>query len=287
MSGLNAQNIEVKGYLGATYYLGDLAPQPIALSFTEGNLAWSLSVGTKLSDVFSLHAKYTLGKIGGDDGNASTIGRRERNLSFQSPLREFAVVTEININHWLTGLDKYGINIYYSTGIAVFNFDPQTIYKNQAVRLQPLGTEGQGLPGYDEKYSLYQVSIPFGLGLSFNFNTRLKFSFEVVPRVTFTDYIDDVSKAYVSTQELVDAGKLLTADLANRTGEFQGNTRVDYVTGSLRGNANDNDWYFFSGISLSYTFGKMEKKVIDILPQEEEILEAPDSKSQEQPKDKE
>lgn len=259
--GISGQNVEVRGYLGAAYYQGDLAPLPVAFSFSEGNLAWSLSVGMKVSKVFKLHTRFTLGKLIGDDVNASSDDRKRRNLNFQSPLREYALLTDINLNHWLKGLDKYGINLYYSTGIAVFHFEPQTILNGELVKLRTLGTEGQGLPGYPDAYSNLQISIPFGMGFSFDFTKRLAMNFEVMPRITFTDYIDDVSGTYVSTQELIDANRPITAQVANKAVGNDG-LPIEYPTGTKRGDSSDNDWYFFAGLGLSYTFGNVEETIV-------------------------
>lgn len=269
-----SQQVIVKGSLGASYYQGDLAPLPVALSLSEGNASWSLSVGTKLSNVFKIHGRFTIGKLIGDDAQASSVSRKARNLSFQSPLREYAVITDVNLNHWLKGLDQYGLQLYYSTGIAVFTFDPQAIIQNEAIRLQPLGTEGQGLPGYGDYYSLTQLSIPFGLGLAFDLSARLQMGFEVVPRVTFTDYIDDVSTIYPGEAVLMDANRTLAARLSDRSGEL-GSGGPRYEAGSMRGDSNDNDWYVIAGVSLSYTFGAIqavaEPSAIDPLLDDEQV----------------
>ncbi|MGK0317736.1 MAG: hypothetical protein ACI86M_003982, partial [Saprospiraceae bacterium] len=45
------------------------------------------------------------------------------------------------------------------------------------------------------------------------------------------------------------------AMLANRIGEYLGTGVVSLPTGASRGNPNDNDWYFFSGVYLSYNWG--------------------------------
>jgi len=275
LSGTNimlSQNVIVRGSLGASYYQGDLAPLPVALSLSEGNLSWSLSVGTRINDIFKIHTRFTLGKLSGDDSNGSSASRRARNLRFQSPLREYAVITDVNLNHWLKGLDKYGLELYYTTGLAVFNFDPQTVVQGSAVRLQPLGTEGQGLPGYDDYYGLTQVSIPFGFGIGFYLNPRLRMAFEMTPRITFTDYIDDVSTNYPGEVVLQAANRPLAATLSDRSGELSvtGNA---FAAGSRRGDSTDNDWYVIAGVSLSYEFGS--------LPPTKAVLPVPDPLLQE------
>jgi hypothetical protein len=257
---LDAQEYEFRFYLGANYYQGDLAPTTNKFSFSQGQIAWSTLLGIKLSDLFKVNAKFMTGKLVGSDSDSKNAFRELRNLSFQSPLYEFGINTEININHLLKGLNKYGVKIYYTTGINVFKFNPKTFVRNEfgvveIIDLQPLGTEGQGLPGFNDKYKLTQFNIPFGIGFRFHLFDNFEMGIELVPRVTFTDYIDDVSGTYVSYDDLIAANRQVAAIVANRMGEYLGTDAVSLPTGTARGNPDDNDWYFFSGVYLSYNWG--------------------------------
>lgn len=263
---LDAQEYEFRFYLGANYYQGDLAPSTNKFSFSQGQIAWSAMVGTKLNEVFKVNAKFMTGKLLGRDSDSQSLDRKKRNLSFQSPLYEFGINTEININHFLKGLDKYGVKVYYTTGINLFHFSPKTFKRNEfgdveIIDLQPLGTEGQGLPGFNDRYSLTQINIPFGLGFRFHLFDNIEMGIELVPRITFTDYIDDVSDSYVSYDDLMAANRPIAAMMANRTGEYLGTNVVSVPTGATRGNPDDNDWYFFSGVYLSYNWGAGYKPI--------------------------
>ncbi|MDF1698770.1 MAG: DUF6089 family protein [Saprospiraceae bacterium] len=264
-----SQEYEVRFYLGANYYQGDLSPRAAKFSFSPGRLGWAVMAGTKVSEVFKLNLKFMTGQIGGDDSDANNDSRRVRNLSFDSPIYEFGVNTEININHFLPFLNKYGINIYYTTGINYFNFSPKTALLNSSgdfilVDLQPIGTEGQGLTGYKDRYALNQINIPFGFGMKFQLFENIEIGFELVPRMTFTDYLDDVSGVYLDKGIFLDNNRILAAQLSNRTGEYLGTDPIDYPEGTLRGNPEDNDWYFFGAAFISYNFGKgyVPKKLI-------------------------
>jgi hypothetical protein len=48
-------------------------------------------------------------------------------------------------------------------------------------------------------YNLFQVAIPFGLGVRFKLNEAVDFSADPGFRYLFTDYIDDVSRNYVDS----------------------------------------------------------------------------------------
>ncbi len=261
--------VDVKFLIGSTYYQGDLSPSTNRFSLSPGKTAWSVQVGYQFHSHCKIYGKYLTGTIAGRDSESPIDGRRIRNLSFVSPIWELGIGTEFNINKLLPFFDKYGINWYFSVGVNLFHFDPHTIYNGQIVRLQPLGTEGQGLLGYDKPYSLTQINIPMGIGLKFKLTTRLDIGFEIVPRITFTDYIDDVSKEYVNLQLFIDANKPQAAILSNRTGEWLGTEAINYPTGTVRGNPGDNDRYVFMAISVAYHFGT-PRELIEVGKKEEQ-----------------
>lgn len=258
VNGLHAQQYSLRAYGGGLYYLGDLAPLSSSLSVSQYNPSLGISIGKEWNKTFDFHLKYVYGRISGSDEDAKSIGRRERNLSFVSSLYDLGIVTEINLNTWLKGLNRYGLNLYYSTGISVFHFNPQTVYQGRLVKLQPLGTEGQGTESLNTngKYSLTQISIPFGFGVKFDLNDEFELGFEIIPRWTFTDYLDDVSGAYVPLAELEAANGPLSAALSNRTGEYLDlPTSTDKPAGALRGDPNNADWYMFMGVYVAYKWG--------------------------------
>jgi len=84
-----------------------------------------------------------------------------------------------------------------------------------------------GISGNVEKnaeYSNVQVSIPFGGGFKYVYNPKWYFSLEFGVRKTFFDYLDNISEG----------------DLANKNYQY--------------GNPNDNDHYYFLGLSITRTF---------------------------------
>ncbi len=76
-------------------------------------------------------------------------------------------------------------------------------------------------------YPLSGISIPFGVGLKYVLYKNWNLNFEFGARKTFTDFLDDLSGT----------------DIANR---FQ------------NGNPKNKDMYLYSGISISYTFYKIQ-----------------------------
>ncbi len=241
--------------LGFSTYWGDLN-RPSLMNNLVYNSGLTLQGSYRYMKGYRFGFKIagSYGRIRGADFRSDVDWQRLRNLDFKSHLLELAVTGEFY---------PFGFNMkpgarfwapYITAGVAVFNFDPKTVYRGNEIRLQPLGTEGQGLPGYPNKYRLTQFSIPFGGGIKFILTERINMGIEVAMRTTFTDYIDDVSAIYLNYDEHSEArGSSLPAQLANRMNEFLGQEEpVRLATGSQRGGASVNDFYFVTMFSLHF-----------------------------------
>jgi hypothetical protein len=62
---------------------------------------------------------------------------------------------------------------------------------------------------------------------------------------TFTDYIDDVSSTYYLTGSVIDPN--------DQSGMLSDPTK-NHLPGMQRGNPKTNDWYSFSGLTVTYQF---------------------------------
>lgn len=259
--GAIAQSNQARMHAGGFYYLGDLSPLSSIWSFSSYNPGLGLSYTFPIYDWLDAETKFSWGRLSGSDAEARSEDRRRRNLSFQSSLYELHLGVNALLNPVLSFLDKYELQLYYTTGVSLFHFNPKATYRGELIALQPLSTEGQGTifnPNTDP-YQLTQISIPFGLGVNFDLSSAVMMGIEIVPRWTFTDYIDDVSGTYVAYDDLLSTKGILSASLANRTGELSGTGIVD-KPGKLRGDPNDNDWYFFAGIYMSYKWNSEPKE---------------------------
>lgn len=193
----------------------------------------------------ALRASAFMAYVSGDDKFTDYEPRRNRNLHFRSHLLEGAVVFELNLARFEVGSENR-FAPYLFGGIGLFNFNPQAYDStNDAwVDLQPLGTEGQNLLRYPDRqpYDLTQLCVPYGFGFKFGVTPNWALGFEFAPRITFTDYIDDVSKTYVRhTQAEV-------REFADRSADD-----ISYSEGAQRGDPSNNDAYFFGGLlSLTY-----------------------------------
>lgn len=251
---VTGQEYIVRGYFGITAYQGDLAPLPIRYSFSKGHPAFGVFFGGKISKSVTMGTRIMRGHLSGYDSESKDIQRIRRNLHFESDVYEIGLIAEYNLNSIIPAFDKFGLNIYYTTGINVFHFNPMAYYKGELKALIPLSTEGQGLSQFPNRkhYELTQINIPFGLGMEFDIADNLRIGLEISPRWTFTDYLDDVSTTYVNYDVLLESKGELSAALANRTGELLGTGPVKVPTGTGRGDSTDNDWYIYSGFHISY-----------------------------------
>jgi|694.fasta_scaffold33178_10 hypothetical protein len=280
---IHAQFHEVQVGIGTANYYGDLNTsrknilQPIT-DHSEFNIKASYSLGYRyhFKEYFSVGAQFNIMSLSGYDSDNYSKGfqnssyfRYLRNLSFYTNLYElssqFTYEPYRNDKRWFNY--KWFASPYVSAGIGLFKFNPKTMYKGTEYELQPLGTEGQGLPGQKDKYSLTQVSLPITLGLKvYSPNRSMAISMDLSYRYSTTDYLDDVSGNYFSnnlfdTYYDAPTAKLVKA-LSERRVEIDPTDQYKYITTDkqIRGNKNDNDGFITMQLKFSYFF-KQKRKV--------------------------
>jgi hypothetical protein len=163
------------------------------------------------------------------------------------------------------GRARYDLNAYGFFGIAGFYFNPKAQYNGTWYALQPLGTEGQGLPGNKGKYSLFQVSIPYGVGVYYTINRKLRIGYEMGMRQTFTDYLDDVSTVFADPVAIQNGNNSGTGDVAaalsNRSAEVltEPLDLSNFGTVDKRGDPKHNDSYMFVQLKIGYALRAKRK----------------------------
>ena len=180
--------------IGASQYFGDLNPNP---RFNTPNIAFGAFFRKQLGGYVALRvaANYTF--LGYSDRyNSYNEFMYRRNLSFNTNIYELAVQGDFNFFKFVPGSLYDRFTPYITFGVGAFYYNPYTYYNGQKVDLRPLGTEGQGTPGYAKEYSPLAVCFPIGVGVKYNINRRMNLGAEIVYRFTTTDYIDDVSGTY-------------------------------------------------------------------------------------------
>lgn len=252
--GLQAQYLEVGAQLGASNYVGDLSNNSRSLYLSESNFAAGVFLRYNWSPLLTFRLQGSYARVSGSDANSPHEAVRERNLSFRAPMGELALLAEFNFPGYNPYAFSQPFSPYLFGGVAVTHFSPRASYEDRWVPLQPLGTEGQSMENFDEPYNRTVMSIPFGLGFKFALTDEINLGLEFGLRYLFSDYLDDVSGAYVNRTELQSGNGELAASLANRTGEYLGTDPVAVPTGTVRGDEKPNDWYGIVGISFSYNF---------------------------------
>lgn len=245
--------------VGGGNYFGDINPK---FNFYKTNLMIGAIYRYNFNSRWVLKASAMFGKVEAYDADFDNI----RNLSFQSKVNELALNCEFNFFDYQTGSSKHRITPYIFGGIGVFFFNPKTeitdplSMEKQWVELQTLSTEGQGMPGYDSPYSLVNIAVPFGLGLKVSLSQRVCIGLEWGIRMTFTDYLDDVSKDYVDRTKLLSWSGDLGVAASDRTYEILPGTYNQ--AGSMRGNPKVNDWYQFFGLTITTKLNYFKRKCI-------------------------
>lgn len=239
--------------VGLSTYQGDLAPNSIGGSFSQMHFSGGVFGRYNFNNFFAAKLALNYGKISGDDANAASEAQQARNFSFRSNVYEGALTAEFNI----LGYQPYNFERVFSpyifAGVAFFNYKPEAFIDNEWVELQPLGTEGQGLEGFDEPYKLYQFAIPVGFGVKYALNDQWNIGLEVGLRKTFTDYLDDVSGLFGDNAVIAAGNGELAGMLNDRAGELTDEPAIRTAT-SQRGNADEDDTYIIGGLFISYNF---------------------------------
>ncbi len=244
---VQAQRLHFTTFAGISNYQGDL--QDKKFTFDQSHFAFGIGGAYEITDQLLLTGSIKSGKISADD-KKSTINA-DRNLNFTSPVTEISAGLEYDIFN----LNERGLTPYLFAGIAAYHFNPYTYDSvNNKVFLRPLGTEGEGFYQGRKIYSNKQISIPLGGGIKMALTDNVRLGFEIGFRKTFTDYLDDVSTTYVNADLLRASNGQLAVDLAFRGDELKAGTPYP-ADNARRGNPKSKDWYYFSGVTLSFRLG--------------------------------
>jgi hypothetical protein len=285
---------QVIGGVGVTNFLGDLGGGPgigrgfiwdLDLPATRP----SLMIGYRYQFNSYLFGRANLqwGILGADDDFTTENFRNNRSLKFRTGYIELDLMTEFYFIQnsrgnlyklrGIRGRNGLKIDVYAFGGIGFMYFNPKGEYQGSWHKLQPLGTEGQGLPGEPDKYSRTTFTIPYGMGIGKSIDRYWGINAELTFKHTFSDYIDDVSTEYYGRRRLATAYEgQLSADDINRLaflsdpssglGANEGKTFLDVLdpnrsdlVGQQRGNPENNDSYMTLMFTVSRKIVKRRK----------------------------
>lgn len=298
------QKKEIVLGIGAANFLGDLGGSDRIGTYYYRDLEMSQTKGHfqagfryRFTPTISGKAAFSYARVSGSDRLTKEPARRVRELEFRSDIFEvaaqfeYALIEEHIKGRYIRGKTKFPVNIYLFGGIGALHFNPKSRINFQGdwIELQPLGTEGQGLPGEKKKYLRYTFCIPIGIGFKYPITNQWHIGLEYGLRKTFSDYIDDVSGVYYDRGKIGPEGSdaRYFADPASSTylapkeysysekhpafdmrglktiPDLDGkNLDVAGYTnpGQRRGNSTKDDAYMFATISVSYKLIKGSTK---------------------------
>ncbi|MFM7431823.1 MAG: DUF6089 family protein [Flammeovirgaceae bacterium] len=226
------------GGLGTSSYYGDLANSSDIIG-AQPNV--NIGLQNYFSNRIGGRVELNWFILDGDDAKATSGGRDQRNLSFQSSNFELSAVGIVNLYaHGNRYYRRPSFNLYGFAGVGLLYFNPKAKdpLTGNLVALQPLQTEGNG-------YSLVAPTIPFGLGVRLKVTPQLNVAIEGGWRKVFTDYLDDVSgPSYLGT-----------AAFSNPLAARMSDKRVDAQLGlpsGVRGNPTSDDAYMLLNVKIEY-----------------------------------
>lgn len=242
----NAQNLELGFVLGATTYEGELSPVEAIEYLQTYRPAFGFFTRYHISRRIAVRADLRYATIFGDDA----INSRPRNLNFRTRLGELTLLGE-----WAPFSLRLGPGVYAApyghAGGGLLYFNPQGLRNNTYIDLAPLGTEGQGLPGYPEPYNQFTYVLTAGGGAKIEFNEQWTLGGEVALRYSGSDYLDDVGPTPVTYRDVLD-GNGSTAAYFSRPSFNPDSDNPDEVY--VRG-GEATDFIFTAVITISFRLG--------------------------------
>lgn len=237
---LKAQTWEIGATGGGSGYMGDLNPNnPIKVS----GYAFGGFVKRNFNGYLSVRGGLTFGRIAAADSNSNSAQFRERNLSFTTSIQEVAITGEFNFMNYIPEAGKNKFTPFIFLGGAAATYFPYTTYEGKKYSLRGARTEGEKV-----NYSTTTISLIYGAGIKYNIAGKFTLGAEMGYRNTNTDYLDDVSGNYVDKGSAQTISKALADRSGEKTGIYIG------TPGTQRGDLRSHDTYFFTQITLSYTF---------------------------------
>lgn len=247
-SSYKAENSPILGIgVNSIGFFGDLNDRDYNSPF-GGNIGYDFYVIQPINDFLSLNFHLMTGKIREEERSL------QRNINFSTQVFSGGIQFEYNFSHFLPEYRR--VTPFITAGAEFIQFDPKTDLKGYSGEPYNYWTDGtiRNIPenspnaenarlmqrdyvyetdirdaGYNSSttYSETALSIPLGIGIDMHLTDQIDFRFFSTVHLTFTDYIDGVSR----------------------------NTDTSFL-GTKPANGR-NDIYLTTGIALSYNFQKI------------------------------
>lgn len=225
------------GGTGTSTYFGELSnPGDYFDAKPNINVGLSYFVAPQIS----VRAEASWFQLAGSDAKAGDPSRAPRNLSFVSDNFEVNMTGALHL--FPLGNRYYQrpvFNAYGFVGFGLMRMNPRAELNGVKYALQPLQTEGVS-------YSRTQPVIPYGLGVRLKAGPFFNLAIEGGYRLTFTDYLDDVSTVHQDKSTWTDPVRVALSDRGGEVGYDP------LPAGYIRGNPKTNDGYFLMNVKIEY-----------------------------------
>ncbi|OFY96751.1 MAG: hypothetical protein A3K10_12090 [Bacteroidetes bacterium RIFCSPLOWO2_12_FULL_31_6] len=200
-----AQHAEIGVLFGTSYYVGELNPSNPFIN--KINPAIGVLYRKNLNKRYALRYGLNYGLLAADDNYNKTEWNKIRNLSFSTSILEVSGLLEFNfLPYQINNYNTSPFTPFVFIGAAVFRVAPEV--KNNSINTT------------SKSKSIIAPSIPFGVGVKFDFIRNIGLNIEWGVRKTFTDEIDGLPNTSANGYQI--------------------------------SNSNNKDWYSFAGITLNY-----------------------------------
>jgi hypothetical protein len=223
-----AQQYEVGMGLGAGTYTGDIIRR---LDPTQLGIQGTLFGRRNFDNAWSLRAGLSVSRLNAADSiRPIDPVALVRDAYFTGTMVEASATMEF---HFLDYMNHQSPSRFSPFGF--FGLGVATFFGNgQAYAADPQ-------PG---SYRVSSAILPFGMGIKYKLRDRLLLSIEGGAKATFSDFLDKI-------------GDDPNAIPRFRTDPGTGNPTVDPNSINF-GNRSDRDWYYFLGVTISYSFHQIK-----------------------------
>lgn len=219
------QKYEIGAGMGGAAYSGDLIRMIDPL---QTDLQGTLFGKKNFDNVWTLRVGLSLAKLeSSDEIKPIDIVSQQRNAIFKGGVVEFAATMEFNFLDFLRNDPEFRFSPYAFFGLGYSQF----FLKG--------GNDSDPDPPKEKSYQLSTPLIPFGGGVKYRLDNRWTLSAEIGFRPTMTDYLDKIDSRSPAIPRYMPQPDATTGIIPPYGINF--------------GNPYTKDWYYFAGLTLSYT----------------------------------
>ena len=213
-----AQFHEIGIFLGGSNYIGDIGSHRY---IDPNEFAYGVLYKWNVTDRYSLRSGVTFSNLNENEFRNTDINRFRRSYKVTNPIQEITAGVEINFKEFNLHDPEFSFTPYIFYGLGYFRHDQPYLISNG-----PINPPSINVFSKDRK-----IAIPLSFGFKIIPILFIVLGFEIGARYTLTDNLDGSNPSV----------EILT----------------EYPSALEFGNFSNNDWYIFTGLTISFTFGDL------------------------------